>query len=57
MTPTATEQLLVRRRGTALEICDATEPPFDEAATSFFERDWPDWLTGRIFDVDADEGR
>ena len=27
---------------------------FDEGAKSFFERDWPDWLTGRIFDVDMD---
>ena len=31
---------------------DAAEPAFDEGAKSFFERDWPDWLTGRIFDVD-----
>ena len=25
------------------------------APRSFFERDWPDWLTGRIFDLDKGE--
>ena len=39
-------------RGRDARNRDATEPPVRRRARSFFERDWPDWLTGRIFDLD-----
>jgi succinate dehydrogenase / fumarate reductase flavoprotein subunit len=29
---------------------------FDESRKSFFERDWPAWLTGRIYDLSEKEG-
>ena len=47
------EQLLVRLEGDGFGVASRPNRPFDEAARSFFERDWPDWLTGRIFDLDA----
>ena len=40
----------------ALDIATRPNRPFDETARSFFERDWPDWLTGRIFDLGARRG-
>lgn len=44
------EQIVVRRDGEALAIRTRPNRVFDENAKSFFERDWPDWLTGRIYD-------
>jgi hypothetical protein len=43
------EQIVVRKDGDSLHISRRSNRPFDESARSFFERDWPDWLTGRIF--------
>ncbi|MEO1951378.1 FAD-binding protein [Thioclava sp.] len=46
-------QILVRLQGEDLKIDTRENRRFDESARAFFERDWPDWLTGRIFDLDA----
>jgi succinate dehydrogenase/fumarate reductase flavoprotein subunit len=43
------EQLVVRLDGRAFEVSARPNRAFDEAARPFFERDWPDWLTGRIY--------
>jgi len=43
------EQIVVRKDRDGLHISKRSNRPFDESARSFFERDWPDWLTGRIF--------
>ena len=47
------EQITVRY--VAGEMVVATRPNrrIDAGARPFFERDWPDWLTGRIFDLDG----
>lgn len=47
------EQIVVRLDGETFDISTRPNRPFDESATSFFERDWPDWLTGRIYDLRA----
>lgn len=47
------EQIVVCLVGEELKVSTRPNRPFDENATSFFERDWPDWLTGRIYDLDA----
>ena len=49
-----TERILVRLDEGAVTITTRPNRAFDGGAKSFFERDWPDWLTGRIFDVDMD---
>ena len=48
------EKIVVRLDGETLHVSIRPNRPFDESAKSFFERDWPDWLTGRIYDPDAD---
>ncbi len=45
------EQLVVRYDGRSFSVSKKENRHFDETAKSFFERDWPDWLTGRIFDI------
>ena len=45
------EQIVVRAEAGGLTVATRPNRPFDETAKSFFERDWPDWLTGRIFDL------
>lgn len=45
-------QIIVRFNGKKFVITSRPNRPFDTNATSFFERDWPAWLTGEIFDVD-----
>lgn len=45
------EQILVRWDGHAFQVTARPNRSLDEAVTSFFERDWPDWLTGRIYDL------
>jgi hypothetical protein len=50
------EQLLVRRRGDGFTVEPRPNRSFDEEARSFFERDWPDWLTGRVYDLEAGRG-
>ena len=48
------EQIVVRLDGDTLHVSTRPNRPFDESAKSFFERDWPDWLTGRIYRPGAD---
>ncbi|NDR56339.1 FAD-dependent oxidoreductase [Aliiruegeria sabulilitoris] len=43
------EQIIVRMVGERLEISTRQNRPFDGAARSFFERDWPNWLNGAIY--------
>lgn len=50
------EQILVRWDGSALHVSARPNRIFDESRTSFFERDWPDWLTRRIFDLETAQG-
>ena len=50
------EQIIVRAQGTEFHLSTRPNRPFDEGAQSFFERDWPDWLTGRIYDSRAEGG-
>jgi hypothetical protein len=47
------EQLVVRREGDGFAVEARPNRPFDESTRSFFERDWPAWLTGRIYDLEA----
>lgn len=46
-------QILVRQAGTEIVITTRPNRAFDESAKSVFERDWPAWLTGDIFDLDT----
>ncbi|MER8772794.1 FAD-binding protein [Mesorhizobium sp. M0960] len=48
------EQIIVRLDGVEMVVSTRPIRSFDESAGSFFERDWPDWLTGRIFDLGSD---
>jgi succinate dehydrogenase / fumarate reductase, flavoprotein subunit len=50
------EQIVVRWNGDGFEVSTRGNRPFDARAHSFFERDWPDWLTGRIFGPGASTG-
>lgn len=50
----AAEQILVRMRNGQIQIANRPNRTLDEDARPFFERDWPDWLTGRIFDHKGD---
>ncbi|MEO0484478.1 MAG: FAD-binding protein [Pseudomonadota bacterium] len=47
------EQILVRYDGDAMAVSTRPNHAFDETNKTFFERDWPAWLTGAIYD----EGR
>ena len=44
------EQIVVRLDGDEIRLSTQANRSFDESAKSFFERDWPSWLTGRIYD-------
>jgi hypothetical protein len=46
------EQIVVRKDDDGLHVSTRPNRPFDESARSFFERDWPDWLTGRNFSLE-----
>ena len=48
------EQIVVLMRNGRLHVTRRPNRRFDETARSFFERDWPGWLTGRIFDLDGE---
>jgi succinate dehydrogenase / fumarate reductase flavoprotein subunit len=48
-------QLVVRRDGDGFRVSTRVNRAFDETARSFFERDWPDWLTGRIYEMEPDD--
>ena len=45
------EQIVVSLQDGRMRISTRSNRKFDEEGRSFFERDWPDWLTGRIYDV------
>lgn len=47
------EQIVVRMDGGTMRVSTRANRTFDETAKSLFERDWPDWLIGRIFDSGA----
>jgi succinate dehydrogenase / fumarate reductase flavoprotein subunit len=51
------EQILVRLIDGKMNIHTRLNRKFDETAKPFFERDWPNWLTGAIFDTDSTEPR
>lgn len=44
-------QTCLHLRGGKLSISTRQNRKFDEAQKAFFERDWPAWLTGEIFDL------
>ncbi|MCH2078248.1 MAG: FAD-binding protein [Rhodobacteraceae bacterium] len=46
------EQILVRYDGTGMAVSTRKNRSFDEGAKTFFERDWPAWLTGAIYDTE-----
>lgn len=50
------EQLSVVRDGEGFRVMSRPNRGFDENARSFFERDWPGWLTGQIYDTDPPAG-
>lgn len=45
------EQIVVRLDGERMAVGTRPNRKFDETARSFFERDWPAWLTGKIYDL------
>ncbi|MDC9812409.1 FAD-dependent oxidoreductase [Rhizobium binxianense] len=48
------KQIVVRLEGDEIRLSTRANRTFDESARSFFERDWPAWLTGRIYDLADD---
>lgn len=44
-------QILIRRVDKGFTVTTRPVNTLDESEKTFFERDWPDWLTGRIFDT------
>lgn len=48
-------QLRVRLAGGSLQVETVSNRAMDQSATAVFERDWPDWLTGAVFDVRKQE--
>ena len=44
------EQITVQLRGHDIVLSSRANRTFDESAKPFFERDWPAWLTGAIYD-------
>ena len=47
------EQILVRCSTDGITVETRRNRHFDETAKTFFERDWPDWLTGSIYGSQA----
>lgn len=45
------EQIMVRLVDGSFHVATRPNRCFDEAAKPFFERDWPAWLTGAVFDL------
>jgi succinate dehydrogenase / fumarate reductase flavoprotein subunit len=45
------EQILVCLVGDDMQVSSRRNRSFDETAKPFFERDWPAWLTGAVFDL------
>jgi hypothetical protein len=44
------EQITVRLYGTQMKVATRANRIFNETDKAFFERDWPAWLTGGIYD-------
>ena len=51
------EQILVRLVDGELQVSARPNRRFDAAAKPFFERDWPAWLTGGVYDLDGGPAR
>ena len=51
------EQLRVQMIDGKISVSARAIRGHDASAKSFFERDWPAWLTGEIFEVAADAGK
>ena len=49
-------QILVRLVGKDMVITTRPNRSFDTDTKSVFERDWPAWLTGHIFDLGDEAG-
>jgi len=49
-----THQLVLRMEGEAMTVKARPNRAFDADSRAFFERDWPDWLTGAVFDLESD---
>jgi succinate dehydrogenase/fumarate reductase flavoprotein subunit len=47
------EQIVVSMDGEEFHVSVRPNRSFDERAKSFFERDWPNWLTGHIYGLDV----
>lgn len=45
------EQIVIAFDGRDMQVSTRPNRTFDETERCFFERDWPDWLTGRIYAV------
>jgi succinate dehydrogenase / fumarate reductase flavoprotein subunit len=41
--------------GSDIKVSTRPNRTFDDNVKSFFERDWPDWLTDNIYDLDGDD--
>ena len=46
------QQLVVRLQAGGIQVSSRPVRILDEAAKPFFERDWPDWLTGAVYDLE-----
>ncbi|MBY6116808.1 FAD-binding protein [Mameliella alba] len=46
------EQIVLNMAGEAMLVRSCANRSFDETAKSVFERDWPAWLTGGVYDQD-----
>ncbi|MBB2841389.1 UNVERIFIED_ORG: succinate dehydrogenase/fumarate reductase flavoprotein subunit [Rhizobium etli] len=49
------EQIVVRLEADEIRLSTRPNRKLDENENSFFERDWPAWLTGGIYDLDTKE--
>lgn len=49
-------QIITRLEGTDFVITTRPNRTFDDTDKAFFERDWPAWLTGDIYDLAAETG-
>ncbi len=51
------EQIIVQMVGEEMRISTRLNRRFDDTAKPFFERDWPAWLNGGVFDLDKGPAR
>ncbi len=49
------EQIRVWLEDGEIRVASRPNRAFDHSAKAFFERDWPDWLRGNIYDLDTEE--